>query len=80
LRHEASCTPFTHQATTLGVAIKQVVWRELRTGGLLASPWRWGKSAVALGVSLPLLAACSTGDTTHCCVLSRCSQVLRERR
>jgi magnesium transporter len=55
---------------SLGVAIKQVVWRELLTGvligmalALVAFPlvyWRWGAKDIALGVSLSLLAACST--------------------
>jgi magnesium transporter len=55
---------------SVGVAIQQVVWRELLTGvligialALVALPvvyWRWGKGDVALGVSLSLLAACST--------------------
>lgn len=55
---------------SVGVAIKQVVWRELLTGALIgivlalvAYPlvsWRWGAGDVAFGVSLALLAACST--------------------
>lgn len=55
---------------SVGVAIPQVVWRELLTGlcigvalALVAYPlvyWRWGAADVALGVSLALLAACST--------------------
>jgi magnesium transporter len=55
---------------SVGVAIKQVVWRELLTGvligvalALVAFPlvyWRWGVKDIALGVSLSLLAACST--------------------
>jgi len=55
---------------SIGVAIKQVVWRELLTGvligvtlALVSFPivyWRWGAADVALGVSLSLLAACST--------------------
>jgi magnesium transporter len=55
---------------SVGVAIKQVVWRELLTGvligvalALVAFPlvyWRWRAADVALGVSLALLAACST--------------------
>jgi magnesium transporter len=55
---------------SVGVAIKQVIWRELLTGvlmgvalALVAFPivyWRWGAGDIALGVSLSLLAACST--------------------
>jgi len=55
---------------SVGVAITQVVWRELLTGvlmgvvlALVAYPlvyWRWGAGDIALGVSLSLLAACST--------------------
>jgi magnesium transporter len=54
---------------SIGVAIRQVVWRELLTGllvGVLLAGtffpiawWRWGEADVALAVALALLAACS---------------------
>ena len=55
---------------SVGVRLRQVVGRELLTGlvigvalGLIALPlvwWRWGEGALAVGVALSLLAACST--------------------
>jgi magnesium transporter len=55
---------------SVGVPIKQAVWRELLTGliigcvlALVTFPfifWRWERQDVALGVSLSLFAACST--------------------
>ena len=55
---------------SVGVPIARAVWRELLAGlviglvlALLMFPfilWRWGEQDVALGVSLSLLAACST--------------------
>lgn len=55
---------------SVGVSIRQVVWRELLTGvligvvlGLVSLPllyWRWGQGNLALGVALSLGAACST--------------------
>jgi magnesium transporter len=55
---------------SVGVRLRQVVGRELLSGlvigvalGLIALPlvwWRWGEGALAVGVALSLLAACST--------------------
>jgi magnesium transporter len=55
---------------SVGVGIRQVIGRELMTGLLIGLAltlvmfplvlWRWGEQDVALGVSLSLLAACST--------------------
>jgi magnesium transporter len=55
---------------SVGVHLRRVVGRELLTGlvigvalGLIALPlvwWRWGEGALAVGVALSLLAACST--------------------
>ena len=57
---------------SVGVGIRQMIWREIWTGlligcvlALIAYPillWRWGEWQVALGVSLALLAACSTAS------------------
>jgi magnesium transporter len=55
---------------SVGVRIRQVIGRELLAGLVIGSAlalimfpfvfWRWGDPEVALGVSLSLLAACST--------------------
>jgi magnesium transporter len=55
---------------SVGVPIKQAVWRELLSGLVIGSSlalviypfifWRWGSQEVAAGVSLSMLAACST--------------------
>jgi magnesium transporter len=55
---------------SVGVGIRQIVWREVITGVLIGvaialtffpiALWRWGEFDVALAVSLSLLAACST--------------------
>jgi len=55
---------------SIGVGVRQVVWRELLTGLLVGVTlaavflpvglWRWGQGDVALTVALSLLAACST--------------------
>ena len=55
---------------SVGVRLRQVVGRELLSGlvigvalGLIALPlvwWHWGEGALAVGVALSLLAACST--------------------
>jgi len=55
---------------SIGVGIRQVVWRELLTGLLIGATlaavflpvglWRWGEPDVVVTVALSLLVACST--------------------
>jgi len=57
------------QGLSIGVGIRQVVWRELLTGLLVGTTlvavflsvglWRWGEPDVAVAVALSLLTACS---------------------